>query len=56
MAKNYQLVHKIVKDNTNKKKQSTSVYAAICLTNREQVTIKITDLDEIKDPQFVLVS
>ena len=52
MEKNYQLIHKI----SSCKLQSTYVYKAVSLTNREFFTIKITDLDDLTDPDITLVN
>ncbi|CAF0877810.1 unnamed protein product [Brachionus calyciflorus] len=50
MAKNFQLVHKICTTRC----QSTNVFTAVSLTNREYYTVKITDLDDLTDPQVIL--
>ncbi len=51
MAKNFQLTHILAKE-----KPSTTVYAAICGSNREPCAIKITDLEAFKDSHLILVS
>ena len=38
-----------------KNKHSTTVYAAVCGSNREPCTIKITDLEALNDSQLILV-
>jgi hypothetical protein len=50
MAKNFQLTHLIAHN-----KQSTIVYAAIRLSNRETVITKVTDTDVLDDFQQVQV-
>ena len=51
MAKNYQLVHILAQN-----KPSTIVYAGIKLSNRETITITVTDTDAIDNYQQIIVS
>ena len=52
MAKNFQLVHIVSKN----KSHFTNVYTAVSVSNREYYTIKIADLDDLTDPDIILVS
>lgn len=49
MAKNFQLTHILARE-----KPSTTVYAAICGSNREPCAIKITELEALKDSHLIL--
>lgn len=52
MAKNFQLVHIL-----GSSRPSTKVYAGIGSSNKELVTVKVTDFDELKDNgALILVS
>ena len=50
MAKNFQLTHILATS-----KPSTTVYAAICGSNKEPCAIKITDLEAVTDSKLILV-
>lgn len=53
MAKNYQITHKL--HSKSIANLSTNIYVATYLPNRDSVTLKITDLEELNDIQLILV-